>query len=127
MNTFDHFVKRELKANYYIRYADDFVVLSQDKEWLEETLVKMQAFLLEELKLQLHPDKVFIKSFGSGVDFLGWVHYPDHRIVRTVSKRRMFRRIKERDGKIETVQSYLGLLKHGNTAKLTGKITFDEN
>lgn len=118
MNEFDQFVKRGLKVKYYIRYADDFVILSHDRECLENVLLRMQKFLLGELKLHLHPDKVFIKSFASGVDFLGWVHYPDHRIMRTVSKRRMFRRIRGMDRKVETVQSYLGLLSHGNTHKL---------
>src|SRR3989344_1719012 len=78
MNEFDQFAKHNFKAKYYIRYADDFVVLSQDKTYLEELLPKMGDFLEERLKLELHPDKVFIKTLASGVDFLGWVHFPDH-------------------------------------------------
>ena len=55
-----------------------------------------------------HPDKVFIKTFASGVDFLGWVHFPTHRVLRTSSKNRMTRRISQRPTE-ETTQSYLGL------------------
>lgn len=117
MNEFDQFVKHKLKAKYYIRYADDFVILSQDKAWLEEMLPKMGNFLMENLKLELHPDKIFIKTLASGVDFLGWVHFPDHRILRTATKNRMFKRIKE-NLTPETLNSYLGLLKHGNANKL---------
>ncbi|MEK7136154.1 MAG: reverse transcriptase/maturase family protein, partial [Patescibacteria group bacterium] len=122
MNEFDQFVKHKLKVKYYIRYADDFVVMSTDKKWLEEILLEIRGFLEEKLKLKLHPDKVFIKTIASGVDFLGWVHFPDHRVLRTMTKRRMFRNIKEKEGKVETVQSYLGLLRHGNGWKLQREI-----
>ena len=66
--------------------------------------------------------KIFIQTVASGVDFLGWVHFPDHQVLRTTTKKRMFRNIKARDGKEETVQSYLGLMSHGNSWKLRQKI-----
>lgn len=122
MNEFDQFVKHTLKVKYYIRYADDFVFLSDDKKYLKNILRQVSAFLKETLKLSLHPDKVFIKTLASGVDFLGWIHFPDHRVLRTVTKRRMNKRIIEMEGKMETVQSYLGLLRHGNAHKLISKI-----
>ena len=121
MNEFDQFVKHRLKAKYYIRYADDFVVLSQDKSWLEELVFKVGDFLSERLKLQLHPDKVYIKTIYSGLDFLGWIHFPDHRVLRTATKRRMFKRLQVSQ-KRETIASYLGLLKHGNTHKIQYEI-----
>ncbi|MBI2065822.1 MAG: group II intron reverse transcriptase domain-containing protein [Candidatus Zambryskibacteria bacterium] len=125
MNEFDQFMKRELKFKHYIRFADDFVLLSSDKNKLEELLVSIRKFLDERLKLELHPDKVFIKTVASGVDFLGWVNFPDHRVVRTVTKKRAIKGIQAKEAKIETVQSYLGLLKHGNTNKLINKIKND--
>ncbi len=113
MNQFDQFMKHRLKARYYIRYADDFVILSSDCKELEQLLPLIRQFLLERLKLSLHPDKVSIKTFASGVDFLGWVHFSDHRVLRTSTRRRMMKRISE-----ENRMSYLGLLKHGNTFTL---------
>lgn len=86
MNEFDWFVKRVLKVNYYIRYADDFVVVSQNKEYLECILQRIEQFLFEKLKLTLHPDKVFIKTIYSGVDFLGWVEFSNYRVLRTSTK-----------------------------------------
>lgn len=122
MNEFDQWVKHRLKVKYYIRYADDFVFLSKDKTELEEYLPKIKSFLKEKLNLELHPDKVFIQTISAGVDFLGWVHFPHHRVLRTTTKRRMFKNIRVKQGKRETLQSYLGLLKHGNTRKLQDEI-----
>jgi len=123
MNEFDHFIKRELKVTYYIRYADDFVILSSDKEYLEGLISKISHFLEVKLKLQLHPHKVFIKTFSSGVDFLGWVHFPHHRIPRTSSKRKMLRKLKS-NPRPESLASYKGMMKHGNTYKVFLKYFF---
>jgi len=117
MNEFDQFVKHKLKVKYYIRYADDFIFFSYDRSWLEELLPRIDAFLTERLRLTLHPDKVSIHALSSGIDFLGWVHFPDHRVLRTTTKRRMFKRLAEYPSEA-TRQSYLGLLRHGNTEKL---------
>lgn len=117
MNEFDQFVKHTLKAKYYIRYADDFVFLSHDKQELEMLLVQVRDFLCDRLKLELHPNKVSIATLSSGIDFLGWVHFPDHRVLRTSTKRRMMRRLAGSPCE-ETMASYRGMLEHGNTYKL---------
>ncbi|MEK7089800.1 MAG: reverse transcriptase/maturase family protein, partial [Patescibacteria group bacterium] len=121
MNEFDQFVKHKLKTKYYIRYADDFVVLSHDKKWLESTLLQMAVFLHEHLRLSLHPNKVSIETLASGVDFLGWIHFPHHRQLRTTTKRRMLKNLKGCPTP-ETINSYLGLLGHGNTHKLQKRV-----
>lgn len=121
MNEFDQWMKNTMNIKYYIRYADDFVILSTDKNYLLELVPKILDFLEGELKLSLHPDKVFIKTFASGVDFLGWVHFPNHRVLRTSTKKRMFKKILKNSNKT-TIISYLGLLKHGNTSKIIQKI-----
>ena len=117
MHRFDEWVKHTLKSKYYIRYADDFIFLSDDRKWLLGTLPQIREVLHRRLRLLLHPDKVILKTFASGVDFLGWVHFPDHRVLRTKTKRRMFQKIKA-SPTAESLQSYLGLLGHGNTAKM---------
>jgi hypothetical protein len=118
MNKFDQFAKHMLKAKYYVRYADDFVFLSTDRDWLVLLLPQIREFLNKQLKLELHPNKVSIETLSSGVDFLGWVHFPDHRVLRTSTKRRMLRAISGNpsDG---TVSSYLGMLSHGNARRLS--------
>jgi len=122
MNEFDQFTKHELKAQYYVRYADDFVIMSRDKAWLQTILLKITDFLNDRLALRLHPDKISIMTFASGIDFLGWIHFPNHRVLRTTTKKRMFKRLKMSGGKPEVVSSYLGLISHGNSEKLKNKI-----
>lgn len=113
MNEFDQFMKRELKIKYYIRYADDFVILSDNKDYLVALIPKIQGFLGIKLRLSLHPDKTAIQTLASGVDFLGYVVFPNHKILRTKTKRRMQRKINETNQ-----ASYLGLLSHCNNYEL---------
>jgi len=121
MNQFDQFVKRSLKEKYYIRYADDFLIFSQSKVYLEELIPKLSQYLETNLKLSLNSKKVFIKTLASGVDFLGWIHFSHHRILRTATKHHMLKRL-QGNNSLETLNSYLGMLGHGNTFKLSQKI-----
>ena len=113
MNEFDQFMKHNLKAKHYLRYADDFVILASNREWLEIILPEIRNFLFNRLELTFHPNKVSIKTLASGIDVLGWIHFPDHRVLRTVTKRRALKRIGE-NPKPESIASYVGMLKHGN-------------
>lgn len=124
MNAFDQYMKHKLKQVYYIRYADDFVIISQNKIELENLIVKIREFLFKNLKLDLHPKKVFIRKLHRGVDFLGWIEFGTHRILRNSTKKRMFRNLKNNNHKKESIDSYRGLLKHGNTYKLQTKIKY---
>src|SRR3989338_386048 len=124
MNEFDQFMKHKLKAKYYIRYADDFVILSDSKTSLINLIKQIREFLQESLKLKLHPKKISISTIASGVDFLGWVHFPDYRVLRTTTKKRMFRNIKK-NANLAIQNSYLGMLKHGNARNLAKSVTVE--
>lgn len=121
MNNFDSFLKHRLKIRYYIRYADDLVVLSQDKNYLRKLIPQIADFLKKELVLQLHPNKLFIKNFSFGVDFLGWIHFPNFRILRTSTKKRVLKALNE-SMNVSSLVSYYGLLKHGNQFEIRIKI-----
>ena len=121
MNEFDQFMKRELRIRYYVRYADDFVVVHESRRYVTGLIPKIAKFLEVRLALSLHPGKVSVTTFASGVDFLGWVHFPHHRTLRTSTKRRMLKVLARRQTDA-TLASYLGLLSHGNTRKLIRKI-----
>ncbi len=113
LDAFDQFMKHKLRVKYYVRYADDFVILSDERQYLECLLPMIADFLWRELRLRLHPGKVELRTVASGVDFLGWTHFPDHRVLRTVTKRRMLNALNGGATK-PVVASYRGLLTHGN-------------
>lgn len=118
LNEFDQFIKHQIKAKFYIRYADDFVILSDSQNWLEDQVAIIKDFLLAKLKLEIHPNKLFIKTTSSGVDFLGWINFPGYKVLRQATKKRMFRKLKENSYKEESLCSYLGMISHGNSFKI---------
>jgi retron-type reverse transcriptase len=113
MDVFDEWLKRDVNVKHYIRYADDFIILHQDRDYLLKIVQSIVLFLRTELHLELHPNKVSITTFASGVDFLGWVHFPHERVLRTSTKRRVVAGMADADS--STAQSYRGLLSHGDT------------
>lgn len=122
MNEFDQFVKHGLKARYYVRYADDFLILSHVRSELVALLPRIRDFLSTRLRLSLHPDKISLDTLASGVDFLGWVHFSDHRVVRTTTKRRMFTNCAAHPENEAVIDSYRGLLSHGNAWQLQERV-----
>jgi len=129
MNELDQFVKHNLHVNYYIRYTDDFVVAHHDRHYLIEIKEKIEEFLKTKLKLSTHPNKIAIRKYTQGIDFLGYVALPKARVLRTATKRRLFKKLKERvrqfktDKITETIlmqsfNSYLGVLGHADGYKL---------
>ncbi len=121
LNELDQCMKRTYKVRSYIRYADDFIIMSSDRDRLLELLPKIGDFLEEHLSLQLRSNDWPIQTVASGVDFLGWVNFLNHRVLRNTTKWRMFRRL-ERSTSKATLASYHGLLGHGNGYKLRIKV-----
>ena len=130
MNEFDQFVKHELKVKYYARYTDDFVILSNSNSEFDELLEKITIFLRERLKLELHPHKVTVRKLHRGIDFLGYVVRPHHKLPRQKTQKRVVRKLRQRakeykKGEIEEItltqslHSYLGLLSHANTHRFS--------
>ncbi|MBI4427270.1 MAG: RNA-directed DNA polymerase [Candidatus Magasanikbacteria bacterium] len=123
LNELDQFIKHTLKVKHYFRYADDFVLLGDNKNVLQRQLNIIDNFIKQELSLVIHPNKVSIKKYTQGIDFLGYVVLPYHIVLRTKTRRRMFRKLTEKKrlwqmGEItderfnQSLQSYLGMLKH---------------
>ena len=96
MNEFDQYMKHVLKVKHYARYTDDFVVVSNSKEYLLSLLPQISKFLDKELKLRMHPKKVEIRKYTEGIDFLGYVLFPHYTKVRKRTVRRISRKINEK-------------------------------
>lgn len=82
LNELDNFVKHTLKAEHYIRYVDDFVIMHCSAEQLEEYKEKINCFLNERLALQLHPDKSKIRTLHAGTNFLGLRIFSNHKLLK---------------------------------------------
>ena len=82
LNELDYFVKHKLRAKYYIRYVDDFVILHKFREQLEIWKQEIDKFLREKLKIELHPQKSKIIPLSRGIDFVGFRNFYYHRLLR---------------------------------------------
>lgn len=133
LHELDDFVKQSLREPYYLRYCDDFLILSRDESHLQSLIPTIRGFLTKTLKLELHPKKVIIRKLIQGIDFVGYVIFPHHRLVRTRTKQRMKKRLSEAyedflNGLIDgnqmdqKLQSYLGILSHANQHNLAQAI-----
>ncbi|GEM_PF-3542403 len=132
LNPFDHFVKETLRARGYIRYVDDFVIFSDDKEWLADVRERCREFLAT-LRLRLHPNKSVISRVADGTRFLGFRMFPDRRrLVRenVVRMKRRLRRMAEwyADGSIgaeqirQRLMSWIGHARHADTYRLRARL-----
>lgn len=129
LHELDDFIKQKLRERYYLRYCDDFIILSNDDTHLKALILVIQDFL-RDFKLELHPKKVIIRTLSQGIDFVGYVLFERYTLLRTRTKRRMKKRLYEAyntylEGKIDTsamdqrLQSYLGILSHANEHMLS--------
>ncbi|MEK9170566.1 MAG: reverse transcriptase/maturase family protein [Patescibacteria group bacterium] len=121
LNELDQYVKHKLKIPFYLRYTDDFILISTSKVKLEFWLKEINNFLSKKLKLQLHPHKVILCRYHLGIDFLGYVQFPDYRLLRVKTKRRMLKKLKQGISE-QSLQSYLGVLSHANHHELSEEI-----
>lgn len=123
----DYFVKRKLKVRDYLRYCDDFMLFSDDKEFLHDCRRKIENFIKTELKLEFSKSDVF--SIRQGVDFCGYRHFDNFVLLRKSTKTRERRKIEEikrlsRDGSINkntaraSIDSILGWMRHAKTKNL---------
>lgn len=133
LNELDQFMKHTLRIKHYIRYADDFLLAADNKEDLERYIEPIRTFLDDNLKLELHPQKVIFRKLNWGIDFLGYIVLPHYILPRTKTKRRMFKKLHSQiqlhkkdeltfDRLNQTTQSYLGYLSHSNSFNLTSEL-----
>ncbi|MBI3033114.1 helix-turn-helix domain-containing protein [Candidatus Woesearchaeota archaeon] len=134
LNELDQFIKHTLKAKYYIRYVDDFVILDSSKEVLEKYREKIDYFLSKNLLLQLHPDKSKILKLHSGILFLGFRIFYYHKLIRKKNIRKFHGKLKEmkrlheknlieREKVIERFEGWLAYISHADTYKYKRSIT----
>lgn len=129
LNDLDRFVKHTLKARYYLRYVDDFIILHKDRKQLERWKIEINDFLRSELKLGLHPEKSRIVSLKGGVTMLGFRVFPHHRLLKKSNARRIWKRLERFRRKydaaemtleeaVRSLDGWLAYARFANTYKL---------
>jgi retron-type reverse transcriptase len=94
-----------------------------DAMWLLEEIIDSFASQYSTL----------LERKGLPIDFLGYIVLPHHRLLRTKTRQRIFRKLKKRINEYKTsvineqtlkqsLQSYLGVLSHANTYKLSNEL-----
>ncbi|NDV93507.1 reverse transcriptase [Dysgonomonas sp. 521] len=93
LSYFDHWLKEEKQVKYYYRYADDMVILSDDKNYLHDLQIEIGKYLNDRLKLELKDNFQVFPVTARGIDFVGYVFYHTHTRLRKRIKKKFCRRI----------------------------------
>jgi RNA-directed DNA polymerase len=94
LNELDIFAKHRLKSKYYLRYMDDFIILTPGKNRLYRNRGRIRKFLQKELKLESNPKKGNIFLINKGVDFLGYRIFRNYKLLRKITVARFAKRVK---------------------------------
>ena len=134
LNTFDHYLKKELGIKYYGRYVDDFIIVHKDYDYLLKLIVLIREYLRSNLGLTLHPKKIHLQHYSRGLNFLGATIMPGRRYVGNRAKGNFANFLKSAEVAlasqdepplfnfyqdfVSTTNSYLGLFTHHNSYRL---------
>ena len=131
LNELDQFIKHALKARFYIRYVDDLVLLSRERDELIRWMKEIEDFLITRLGLKLHPKRRKLQPISNGINFLGYIIRKDYILVRrrVINNLNSHLRHFERLNSINPInalraclQSYLGHFKWANTYRLMNNL-----
>ena len=123
LDQLDRYVTHALGYRFYGRYVDDFYIMVGDEDLprLKEDIKKIRAFLKDELKLTLHPKKFSLQPAQYGTKFVGTRVYP-HALIPDRRLQGKFRaaawQLAHGYDNMETLVSYLGMMKHLDADKL---------
>jgi len=134
LSYFDHWIKENMHVRYYYRYADDIVILAPDKAYLNGLLTEIVFYLQINLNLQLKRNYQVFPVASRGIDFVGYVFYHSHVLMRKIIKKRLCRKaaklnkntqITDKEYKIR-IAPWLGWAKHCNSKNLLKKVLKNE-
>lgn len=113
----------EIRPLYY-RYCDDIVMFSNSKKelWkLRDRLVSQ----IEQSGLKIKANET-VKPLECGLDFLGYVHYPRHSLIRKRTKQKAARhlaKVKSKKRRQAIIGSFKGMACHADCKNLYNKLT----
>lgn len=122
---FDHWIKEEKAVKYYFRYSDDIVILSNNKDELHSILYEIRNYLNDNLKLTVKDNYQVFPVVARGIDFVGYVFYHTHVLLRKRIKQNFARKLKKNPNSV-SIASYLGWLMHCDSLHLIKKLLPNE-
>ncbi len=127
---FDHWLKEVKGVKYYLRYADDIVILASNKEFLHSLFKDMDRYLREELKLEIKGNWQIFPVEDRGIDFVGYVFFHKYVLLRKSIKKNFARtlyKFRKRNLLIDKNQiaSWIGWAKHCNSTNLLKKLNYE--
>nr|MBA3534370.1 RNA-dependent DNA polymerase [Ardenticatenales bacterium] len=125
LNELDHFIKRALGCRGYLRYVDDLLLFADDKATLHHWRAEVLDYLAS-LRLTAHESRAQVRPTHTGVPFLGFQVFPDHRRLKRRNVVKAGRRLKAlrrtyTTGEIElpqvraSIHSWIAHVAHGDT------------
>ena len=116
LDALDQFCKHQLKARYYVRYVDDFIILDPSAQRLNAAHAQISQFLPERLGARLNPAKTILQPVDRGVDFVGHVIKPWRRTTRPHTLSMAMQRLRDMPAAdvFAAGNSYLGLLRQAS-------------
>lgn len=120
LDALDQFVKHQIRAKYYIRYVDDFLLLNDSPAELNNALNRINNFVETRLHVKLNPTKTILQPVARGVDFVGHVIKPWVRTTRRRTFNEALSRIAGVDASdvFTTANSYFGLLRQAGASHI---------
>lgn len=100
LNELDQFVKHQMKCRYYLRYCDDFVMLSEDRDKLLKWKGEIERFLADRLKLRLNEKRQSLQPVSNGINFLGYIVRRNYTLVRKRVVNNLKFRLSDFEGKL---------------------------
>ncbi len=122
---FDHWIKENKKVKYYFRYADDIIILSDNKPYLHNILKEIRVYFTNRLKLTIKENYQIFPVESRGIDFVGYVFYHTHILLRKRIKENFKHMLKNKPNQA-SIASYIGWAKHCNSKHLLKTILSDE-
>jgi retron-type reverse transcriptase len=132
LHPLDEFVRNQLGVQRYGRYVDDFVLMHENPQFLIHAIGQIREFLRKDLGLELHPHKIYLQHSGHGLPFLGMFIKPGRIYAGRRIKSNLYKAISRFNVEIragrpdlahryafrQSINSYLGMLKHYQTFRL---------
>ena len=129
LSYFDHWILEQCKVKFYFRYADDIIILSDNKSFLHNLLIVIKFYFHLILKIEIKQNYKIIDIDKEGIDFVGYKFYHNRILLRKSIKLKIIKTVnKYVNGLIDydtfnkIMSSYRGWLKYANTKNLCRKI-----